>query len=99
MHMDTAGATIGDVPVLDDGPCPTSAISEEDTDALFTRNQDTCHLCLYHPQFALGALRLMAERVRRYAMMVKVLSFHEVGQRLALPLLAAAQKSRVAENV
>jgi CRP-like cAMP-binding protein len=40
----------------------------------------------------------MAERVRRHAMMVKVLSFHEVGQRLALPLLAAAQKARVAEN-
>jgi hypothetical protein len=40
MHMDTAGATIGDVPVLDDGPYPASAISEEDTDALFTRKQD-----------------------------------------------------------
>jgi CRP/FNR family transcriptional regulator len=30
--------------------------------------------------------------------MVKVLSFHEVGQRLALLLLAAAQKARVDEN-
>ena len=40
----------------------------------------------------------MAERVRRHAMMVKVLSFHEVGQRLPLLLLAAAQKARVDKN-
>jgi CRP/FNR family transcriptional regulator len=38
------------------------------------------------------ALKLMAERVRRHAQLVNILSFHEVGQRLALLLLAEAKK-------
>lgn len=92
MHVDTAGATIGDVPIFDDGPYPASAIAEEDTDALFIRKQDIRQFCLEHPHFALRALKLMAERVRKHAGLVKVLSLHEVGQRLALFLLAEANK-------
>lgn len=93
MHVDTAGATIGDVPIFDDGPYPASAMAEEDTDLLFIRKQDIHQFCLEHSHFTLKALKLMAERVRRHAGLVKVLSLHEVGQRLALFLLAEAQKS------
>lgn len=93
MHVDTAGATIGDVPVFDDGPYPASAIAEEDTEVLFIRKQDIRRFCLEHPHFALKALKLMAERVRKHAGLVKVLSLHEVGQRLALFLIAEADKS------
>jgi hypothetical protein len=31
MHVDAAGSVLGDVPVFDDGPFPSSAISEADT--------------------------------------------------------------------
>jgi CRP/FNR family transcriptional regulator len=34
MHVDAAGAVLGDVPVFDDGPYPASAISEVDADVL-----------------------------------------------------------------
>ena len=50
---------------------------------------------LEHPPFALRALKLMAERVRKHARLVKVLFFHEVGQRLALLLLTEAQDAGV----
>jgi CRP-like cAMP-binding protein len=93
MHVDTAGATIGDVPVFDDGPYPASAIADEETDLLFIRKQDIRQFCLEHPRFALRALKLMAERVRKHAGLVKVLSLHEVGQRLALLLLGEANKA------
>jgi len=94
MHVDTIGATIGEVPVFDDGPYPASAIAEEDTDVLFLDKNDIRQFCIEHPSFALKALKMMAERVRRHARLVEVLSFHEVGQRLALFLLAEAEKAR-----
>lgn len=93
MHVDLAGATIGDVPVFDDGPYPASAVAEADTEVLFIDKRDIKQLCVEHPAFALRALKLMAERVRKHARLVKVLSFHEVGQRLALLLLAEAQQA------
>ena len=93
MHVDTAGAVMAEVPIFDDGPYPASAMAEEDTNALFIGKQDMCQFCLDHPTFMFKALKLMAARVRRHAQMVEVLSFHEVGQRLALLLLAQAQLS------
>lgn len=91
MHVDTAGAVMAEVPIFDDGPYPASAMAEEDTNALFIGKRDMCQFCLDHPTFMFKALKLMAARVRRHAQMVEVLSFHEVGQRLALLLLAQAQ--------
>lgn len=92
MHIDTAGATLADVPVFDDGPYPASAIAEEDTQVLFIDKCDVRQLCLEHPSFALRALKIMAERVRKHAKLVEELSFREVGQRLASFLLSEAQK-------
>ena len=40
MHVDAAGAVLGDVPVFDDGPYPASAISEVDADILFIEKND-----------------------------------------------------------
>ena len=94
MHVDTAGATIGDVPVFDDGPYPASAMAEEDSNLLFIRKQDIHKFCLKHPYFTLKALKLMAKRVRRHASLVKILSLHEVSQRLALFLLAEAKRAK-----
>ncbi|HEY5380882.1 MAG TPA: Crp/Fnr family transcriptional regulator [Acidobacteriaceae bacterium] len=93
MHVDHAGATIADVPVFDDGPYPASAIAETDAEILFLGKEDIRQLCLKHPAFALSALKLMAERVRKHAQLVNVLSLHEVGQRLALLLLSEAEKA------
>ena len=98
MHIDTAGAVMAEVPVFDDGPYPASAMAEEDTNALFIGKQDMCQFCLEHPPFMFKALKLMAARVRRHAQMVEVLSFHEVGQRLALLLLAQSQLAGAAES-
>jgi len=94
MHVDSIGATIGEVPVFDDGSYPASAIAEEDTDVLFLDKADIRQFCIEHPTFALKALKMMAQRVRRHARLVEVLSFHEVGQRLALFLLAEAERAK-----
>jgi CRP-like cAMP-binding protein len=93
MHVDTAGAVLGDVPVFDDGPYPASAISEVDADVLFIEKSDVRGLCLKYPRLGLAALKLMAGKVRKHAKLVEALSLHEVGQRLALFLLTEAQST------
>jgi CRP-like cAMP-binding protein len=98
MHIDAAGATLGDVPVFDDGPYPASAIAQTDCEVIFMGKQIIQQFCLQHPQFVLTALKLMAERVRRHAQLVNNLSFHEVGQRLALLLLSEAEKVGVKQK-
>ncbi|HEY1904233.1 MAG TPA: Crp/Fnr family transcriptional regulator [Terracidiphilus sp.] len=92
MHIDGAGATLGDVPVFDDGPYPASAIAQTDSELLFLGKPVIHQFCILNSKFTLMALKLMAERVRRHAQLVNILSFHEVGQRLALLLLAEAKK-------
>lgn len=93
LQVDSDGAVLGDVPVFDDGPYPASAIAEVETDVLLIETSDIRKLCLKYPFLALAALKLMAGKVRRRASLVEALSLHEVGQRLALFLLAEAQAS------
>jgi CRP-like cAMP-binding protein len=95
MHVDAAGAVLGDVPVFDDGPYPASAISEVDSDILFIEKNDARRLCVKYPSLALAALSLMAGKVRKHAKLIEALSLHEVGQRLALFLLTEAQSAVV----
>jgi CRP-like cAMP-binding protein len=91
MHTDTAGCVLADVPVFDDGPYPASAVSEVDTEVLFIEKNHMHQFCLKYPSLALTALRLMASRVRRHAQLVKALSFHDVGHRLASYLITEVQ--------
>jgi CRP-like cAMP-binding protein len=93
MHIDAAGAVLGDVPVFDDGPYPASAVARTDSDVLFISKQVIQQFCLQNSHFVLTALKSMAERVRRHAQLVNSLSFHEVGQRLALWLLDEAVRA------
>ena len=95
MHVDPAGSVVADVAVFDGGPYPASAISEVDMDVLFIDKRDVHDFCKKYPALALQALMLMAQRVRRHAQLVESLSFHEVGQRLALFLLTRAQSAGV----
>jgi CRP/FNR family cyclic AMP-dependent transcriptional regulator len=97
MHIDSSGATLGDVPVFDDGPYPASAVAQTDCDVLFISKQAIEQFCLQYPHFVLTALRLMAQRVRKHAQLVNSLSFHEVGQRLALWLLDEAERAGVGQ--
>jgi CRP/FNR family transcriptional regulator len=98
MYVDTDGSVLGDVPVFDDGPYPASAMAESDAHVLFIEKNDVRELCAKYPSLALAALRMMATKVRKHSTLVETLSLHEVGQRLALFLLAEAQSATFPEN-
>lgn len=99
MHVDAAGSVLGDVPVFDDGPFPNSAVAEEETHVLLIKKHDIRELCAKYPSLALAALKLMAAKVRTHVSLVEALSLHEVGQRLALFLLAEARSASVDPDV
>ena len=99
IHIERAGATIAELPMFDDGDFPSTVAAEEPTTILFLNKQDVRTLCLQHPEIALAAIKVLAERLRRCAALVEALSLREVGQRLARFLLNEARRSgRRAEN-
>jgi CRP/FNR family transcriptional regulator len=91
IHVETAGATVAEVPVFDEGKYPSTVAGDEDSVLLFIDKRDVRRLCLEHPQIAVAALRLLAGRLRKCAALVEDLSLHEVDQRLAKFLAGEAR--------
>lgn len=91
IHVERAGAAVGEVPVFDGGPFPSTVAAEEPTSVLFIDRRDVRRLCVEHPEIGLAALKVLAGRLRRCAELVETLSLREVGQRLARFLLAEAR--------
>lgn len=95
LHIESAGATLAEVPVFDDGTYPATAIAEEPASVLFLAKEDVRQFMLQHPEVGLTALKLMAQRLRGHAELVDALSLQQVGQRIARFLLEHAKGSEV----
>ena len=91
LHVERAGFTIAELIVFDEGTYPATVAAEEDSVLLFVNKQAIRKLCLDYPPFALTALQLMSQRLRRHAELIETLSLREVRQRLAQVLLVEAQ--------
>lgn len=96
IHVESAGATLAEVPVFDDGNYPATAVAEESSAVLFLSKAHVQRFLMANPAVALNALRLMAGRLRRHAELVDSLALKDVGQRLAHLLIeeARAQDTR-----
>lgn len=101
LHVERAGFTIAELIVFDEGTYPATVAAEEESVLLFVHKQAIRKLCLDHPPFALEALRLMSQRLRRHAELIETLSLREVRQRLAQVLLAEARRhgQRTSEGI
>ncbi len=91
IHVESAGATLAEVPVFDDGNYPATAVAEEPSEVLFLNKADVQRFLIANPTVALNALRLMAGRLRRHAELVDSLALKDVGQRLAQLLIAESR--------
>src|SRR5436190_13844606 len=90
LHVEVAGATLGEVPVFDEGCYPSTTAAEEDSVLLFIKKRDVLNLCLERPRISVAALKLLARRVRNCAALVESLSLRDVDRRLAALLCAEA---------
>ena len=91
IHVETAGATVAEVPVFDGGKYPSTVAAEEDTETLFLDKRDMRQVCLQYPEIPLAALKVLAARLRRCAELVEMLSLKEVVQRVARFILSEAR--------
>jgi len=98
IHVERTGAVLGDVPVFDDGPYPSTVMAEEDATVLLLEKEDVRKFLLQNSDVAFAALTIMAARLRKVTTLVEELSLRDVGQRLAKMLLDEAAKNGVVED-
>jgi CRP-like cAMP-binding protein len=91
IHVERAGATVGELPLFDEGVCPSTVAAEEDSLLLFIPKTEVHRLLLDHPRIAMAALKVLAGRLRNCAGLVETLSLHDVDRRLARLLLGEAR--------
>lgn len=83
VHIETAGATIGDVPTLDGGPVPATLIVDERSVLVYLPRQEFMRLCSEFPAISFALMRVLTARLRRCADLITELSLWDVPQRLS----------------
>ena len=83
IHIEQAGATIGELPMFDDQPYPSTVAAEEDSTVLFLDRESVRRLFYEKREIARAALRVLSRRLRKCAELAETLSLRAVGQRLA----------------
>ena len=84
------GESFNEVPILDDGPNPSSAQAMGPVVLYGIRKSELKVILQEHPQAALNIIRVLAERVRQLVSLVEDLSFRHVISRVARILLEHA---------
>ena len=90
--MESAGATLAEVPVFDGGGYVATAVAEKDTQLLFVPRPALLDLCRRRPEIALGVIAVLARRVRTFAATIEDLALRDVTARLARFLLTEAPR-------
>ena len=93
LRLIDAGNTFNDVPALDGGPNPASAMAMEPTVAYVTSGLQLRRLIAERPGIALATVHTMAEALRGLVALVEDLSFRSVRARVAKILLDQEQTS------
>jgi CRP/FNR family transcriptional regulator len=90
LHVESAGASLGEVPVFDGGGYVATAVALTDARVLFVDRDALFELCRRRPDVALGVIAVLARRLRRFAALIADLALRDVTERLAGFLLAEA---------
>ena len=88
LHVESEGASLGEVPVFDGGGYVATAVALTDARLLFVEREALFALCRRRPDVALGSVAVLARRLRRFAALIEDLALRDVTERLAGFLLA-----------
>ncbi|HEU0026509.1 MAG TPA: Crp/Fnr family transcriptional regulator [Ktedonobacterales bacterium] len=92
------GQTFNDVPALDGGPNPASAMAIEPTTIYVTSGEQLRRLILERPGVAEAAVRTLAAALRHLVTLVEDLSFRHVRARVAKILLEQEESEATGEQ-
>ena len=92
LHVESAGATLAEVPLFDGGGYVATAIAETGVRLLFLPRPALLDLCRRRPEIALGVIAVLARRVRAFAAVIEDLGLRTVTARLARLLLTEPRR-------
>ncbi|MBD3160601.1 MAG: cyclic nucleotide-binding domain-containing protein [Candidatus Eisenbacteria bacterium] len=87
MAIETPGAVVAELPLIDGEPYPASCSALADSEVLLVPREAFEDLLSRKPELAFGVMRLLGGRLRQLVRLVEDLSLLEVPQRLARYLL------------
>jgi CRP-like cAMP-binding protein len=94
LSIETAPATVAELPLFDGGTYPASVRVVEPVVALFINKNDFQQFCRQNPDVALKVLAVVGRRLRQLVGLVESMTFGSVTQRLARMLLEASKAAR-----
>ena len=87
LAIESAPATVAELPLFDGGPYPASVRAVEPVVALFINKSDFQQVCRQYPDVALKILAVVGKRLRHLVGLVEAMTFGSVTSRLARLLL------------
>jgi CRP/FNR family transcriptional regulator len=91
LAIESAPATVAELPLFDGGPYPASVRALEPVLSLFINKGDFQQVCRQYPDVALKVLAVVGQRLRHLVGLVESMTFGSVTQRLARLLLDTAK--------
>jgi len=91
LSIETAPATVAELPLFDGGTYPASVRAVEPAVTLFIDKNDFQQFCRQNPDVALKVLAVVGRRLRHLVGLVESMTFGSVTQRLARMLLEASK--------
>lgn len=91
LSIETAPATVAELPLFDGGAYPASVRVVEPVVSLFINKNDFQQFCRQNPDVALKVLAVVGRRLRHLVGLVESMTFGSVTQRLARMLLEASK--------
>ena len=92
LHVESPGATLGEVPLFDRGGYVASAATLSAARLIWVPRRELEDLCREHPEVALAIIATMARRVRTFAGLAGDLALRSVQARLGRLLLEEARR-------
>lgn len=92
LHLEGPGRPVAELPLLDGGDYPASAVAVEDSRLLFLPRTEFEALYRSNPDVAHAIIRALGKRLRHLVQLTQTLAFRDVAARLALLLAGDADR-------
>lgn len=93
LHSEGPGRAVAELPLLDGGPYPASAVTDVESRILFVARDEFESLYRDNPDVAVAIVHEVGRRLRHLVHVTETLAFRDVSARLALFLADFAERS------
>jgi CRP/FNR family transcriptional regulator len=93
LHVQGAGEAVAELPLLDEGPYPASAVTIDDARLVFLPRAEFEQLYRSSPDAAHAIITALGKRLRHLVHVTQTLAFRDVAARLALLLVGYADRA------